>query len=74
MTMNPLRLIDNDNGEITVSLAGNEVRGWSYASEDERRVKMLLAREYIEGWCDGRDDNATEAVTATAKVRDDLLG
>lgn len=55
---NPLRVIDNDKGEITVSLispAGKakELRGWSYASDNERRIKMLAAREYVEGWCDG---------------------
>lgn len=52
--MNP-RVTDNDKGEITVSLAGRELRGWSYASGAERCQKMLQAREYIEGWCDGRD-------------------
>lgn len=48
------RVTDNDKGEITVSLNGRELRGWSYANDGERRVKMLLAREYVEGWCDGR--------------------
>lgn len=49
------RVIDNDKGEITVSLHGKELRGWSYADDAERRTKMLAAREYVEGWCDGRD-------------------
>jgi hypothetical protein len=49
--MNP-RVIDNDKGEIAVSLDGKELRGWSYTSDDERRQKMLQAREYVEGWCD----------------------
>ena len=48
-------VIDNDKGEITVSLEGKELRGWSYSSDAERRQKMLQAREYIEGWCDGRE-------------------
>ena len=52
--INP-RVTDNDTGEITVALDGRELRGWSYASDDERRIKMLAAREYVEGWCDGRD-------------------
>lgn len=52
--MNP-RVSDNDQGEITVSLDGKELRAWSYANEDERRAKMLMAREYVEGWCDGRE-------------------
>lgn len=48
------RVTDNDQGEISVALDGRELRGWSYSSDDERRRKMLQAREYIEGWCDGR--------------------
>ncbi|MBR0693625.1 hypothetical protein [Bradyrhizobium lablabi] len=48
------RVTDDDRGEITVAFNGKELRGWSYGSEDERRTKMLCAREYVEGWCDGR--------------------
>lgn len=51
------RVTDDDKGEITVSFGGRELRGWSYASDDERRQKMLQAREYVEGWCDGREAN-----------------
>ena len=49
--MNP-RVTDNDKDEITVSLDGKELRGWSYANDDERRQKMLQAREYVEGFGD----------------------
>lgn len=49
------RVTDNDKDEITVSLDGNELRGWSYADDGERRAKMLQAREYVEGWCGGRE-------------------
>lgn len=49
------RVTDNDAGEISVTFNGAELRGWSYASDAERRTKMLCAREYVEGWCDGRD-------------------
>lgn len=52
--MNP-QVTDNDQGEITVSHHGKELRGWSYKDDAERRVKMLCAREYVEGWCDGRE-------------------
>ncbi len=54
---NPLnpRVTDNDKGEISVALGGRELRGWSYSNDTERRQKMIQAREYIEGWCDGRD-------------------
>jgi hypothetical protein len=61
------RVHDNDRDEITVTLDGKEVRGWSYENEAERRVKMLAAREFCEGWFQAvnhlRDaaDNAAEA-------------
>lgn len=45
-----LRVVDNDRDEITVTLDGKEIRGWSYRDETERRVKMLAAREFCEGW------------------------
>jgi hypothetical protein len=48
------RVIDNDRDEITVTLDGKELRGWSYSNEAERRTKMLQAWEYVEGYCDGR--------------------
>lgn len=48
-------VIDDDNDEIIVSLDGRELRGWNYADNAERRQKMLQAREYVEGWCDGRE-------------------
>jgi hypothetical protein len=44
------RVADNDRDEITVTLDGKEIRGWSYRDEAERRVKMLAAREFCEGW------------------------
>ena len=49
------RVVDNDDGEVTVTFDGKELRGWSYADDAERRTKMLCAREYVEGWCDGRE-------------------
>lgn len=47
------RVTDNDRDEITVTLEGKELR-WSYASDQERRTKMLCAREFVEGFCTGR--------------------
>ena len=49
------RITDNDRDEITVTVGGRELRGYSYASDAERRAKMLAAREYVEGWHDGRE-------------------
>jgi hypothetical protein len=50
--MNP-RVTDNDRDEITITMDGKELRGWSYSSEQERRVKMLCAREFVEGFGTG---------------------
>ncbi len=49
-TPNFPRLIDNDEGEITVTINGYEIRGWSYADRDEHILKMRMAREFCEGW------------------------
>lgn len=50
--MRPI-ITDNDKDEITATLNGREIRGWSYRSDAERRDRMRMAREYVEGWCDG---------------------
>ncbi len=49
------RVKDHDNGQITVALDGKELRGWEYRNDAERRQKMLMASEYVEGWHDGQD-------------------
>lgn len=59
-----LSLIDNDHGEINVTRGGIELRGWSYTNDDERRTKMLCAREYVEGWYDG----AVAAIDAASEI------
>ena len=51
--MSDLRVKDNDRAEITVMDGDKEVRGWSYANYQERHVKMLCAREFVEGWYQG---------------------
>lgn len=50
LTLEAPRVVDNDRDEITVTLAGKEIRGWSYETEAERLMKMLAAREFCEGW------------------------
>lgn len=65
-------VIDNDKDEITVSLDGQELRGWSYENDDERRRKMLQAREYIEGWCDGIEHENANKHRATLRVVGDM--
>lgn len=47
------KVIDNDAGDIIVEVFGKEVRGWSYKDDAERRMKMVAAHEYAEGWHQG---------------------
>ena len=60
--MNNPRVVDNDRDEITVTLDGKEIRGWSYKDETERRRKIFGAHEFCEGWYQRSqlkdDDNA----------------
>lgn len=49
------RVTDNDKGEITITYGGKMIRGWSYSDSTEQMQKMIRAREYIEGWCDGKE-------------------
>jgi len=51
--MTDLRVKDNDKDEITVISGDTEIRGWSYADERERRIKIFAAREFVEGWYQG---------------------
>jgi len=53
--LNRPRVIDNDRGAVIVTWQGRQIRAWSYQNDDERRTKMMYAREYIEGWIDGYD-------------------
>ena len=54
MTDTQPRVIDFDDGGISVRLDGKDLRVWEYRDEAEQRTKMLCAREYVEGWCDAR--------------------
>ena len=49
------RVVDNDRDEITVTYEGRMLRAWIYQNEPERKMKIRMAREYVEGWCDGYD-------------------
>ena len=66
------RLIDNDRGSILVTLKGRQLRGWSYQNDNERKVKMLAAREYVEGWCDGLEVGKTHLFLRSLHVRAEL--
>lgn len=47
-------VVDFDDGEIAVRLNGKQLRSWTYEDDSERRLKTVAAREYVEGYCDGR--------------------
>lgn len=66
-------VIDNDKDEINVTLNGKELRGWSYSSDSERRQKMLQAREYVEGWCDGGEAKADRITQRVCTRLNDCL-
>jgi hypothetical protein len=53
--LNRPRVTDNDKGAVLVTFQGQQLRGWSYQNDEQRRLKMMYAREYIEGWCDGKE-------------------
>lgn len=59
-------ITDNDRDEITASLNGRQLRGWSYANDDQRRAKMRLAREFVEGWLLGTRAAKAEAAMEKA--------
>lgn len=69
------RVCDNDRDEITITLDGKEIRGWSYADETERRVKMLAAREFCEGWFQAEQRPADpETKDALRKLVNEVAG
>ena len=49
------RVTDDDDSNISLTHCGKEIRSFYYESEDQRRMKMLMAREYVEGFGDGYD-------------------
>lgn len=68
--MKDLRVVDNDKDEITVRDGEKEVRGWSYANEQERGVKMLCAREFVEGYFQATQDEPLKSVMAAQEGYD----
>ena len=57
-----LKVVDNDRDEISIMEGDRQVRGWSYADETERRVKMLCAREFMEGDFHARNQEPFKSV------------
>jgi hypothetical protein len=44
------RITDDDIGQITATIDGEQVRSWRYGTDHERRIRMCLAHEFAEGW------------------------
>ena len=59
--MTKLKLIDNDAGEVRLDLGVDTVRSWAYSDESERRLKMLLAWEFRDGWYQACDSGQAVA-------------
>lgn len=49
------KVIDDDEGTISINLNGKVLREYSYQDDDGRRARMHRAWEYIEGWCDAME-------------------
>ena len=47
--MSTLRVTDDDNGEVTVSRDGKELRGWSYANDTEQVVDWTMRIDHRPG-------------------------
>ena len=55
-----IQLFDNEVGKVSVTYKRKVLRTWDYFSEDKlnffntttRRDAMMMAKGYIEGWCD----------------------
>lgn len=45
-----IKIIDDDRDTITAEVDGDVVRSWEYSGPDEHREKMIMAREFAEGW------------------------
>ena len=46
---------DDDEGTIFVRKGNGELRAYAYNNDDERRVKMQRARDYVEGYVDATE-------------------
>ncbi len=68
------RIIDDDRAEIRAELESREVRSWEYHSEAERRQKILMAREYAEGWFQCQETMTDWTVTPHRHVAGTTIG
>lgn len=64
--MSDLKVVDNDIDTVSVidEFTDKEVRSWSYASDTERRTKMMYAREFVQGYFQARSEEPMKTVLA----------
>ena len=63
-----LKVVDTDKGTISLVYRGHVLRSWNYTNEPEHMVLMKCAREYVEGWRDGRVMMAMDNPYARARA------
>ena len=49
------RVYDNRRGAVLVVWEDRQIRGYSYQNEEQRRLKIKYAHEFVEGWIEGRE-------------------
>ena len=49
------RVFDNGRGAVLVTWQSRQIRGYSYQNDDERKLKIKYAHEFVEGWIEGRE-------------------
>lgn len=54
----------NARNEIGVELDGEVLRVWAYDGPADLNAKLERAREYVQGWCDGRNAGLHDSVVA----------
>jgi hypothetical protein len=48
-------IVDNDVGDINLILHGKSIRSWRYGDDLERKIRMIRAGEFVNGWIASRE-------------------
>ena len=65
-----LRVVDDDLDTVSVRIGLTVIREYHYDDEPARRLRIALAREFVEGWYQAR----AKAFEEDAKVADRYIG
>ena len=49
-----VKVVDNDIDEVHIMLNEKSIRSYYYDNEDKRRLSIIKAREFAEGWYQAR--------------------